>query len=40
MICFLLLFFFGGGVGGCLFEAGRLLTFPTHRVGAYSRLGA
>ena len=30
--------FFGGGVGsGRLFEAGRLLTFPTFRVGAYSR---
>ncbi len=25
---------------GHLFEAGRLLTFPTYRVGAYSRLGA
>ncbi len=24
----------------CLFEAGRLLTFPTFKVGAYSRLGA
>ena len=23
--------------GGCLFEAGRLLTFPAYRVGAYSR---
>ena len=23
--------------GGRLFEAGRLLTFPTYRVGAYSR---
>ena len=35
------IFFFlgGGGVdgGGRLFEAGRLLTFPTFRVGAYSR---
>ena len=34
-------FFFGtgagGGGGGGLFEAGRLLTFPTYRVGAYSR---
>ena len=30
-------FFFGGGRGGRLFEAGRLLTFPTYRVGAYSR---
>ena len=31
----------GGGVGrGRLFEAGRLLTFPTFRVGAYSKLGA
>ena len=34
-------FFFGGGEyfwggGGC----GRILTFPTSRVGAYSRLGA
>ena len=27
----------GGGGGGRLFEAGRLLTFPTYRVGAYSR---
>ena len=27
-------------MGGSLFEAGRLLTFPTYRVGAYSRLGA
>ena len=26
-----------GGGGGRLFEAGRLLTFPTYRVGAYSR---
>ena len=35
------LFFCGvGGAGGRLFEAGRLLTFPTYRVGAYSRLGA
>ena len=25
--------------GGCLFEAGCLLTFPTYRVSAYSRLG-
>ena len=24
-------------MGGRLFEAGRLLTFPTYRVGAYSR---
>ena len=24
--------------GGCLFEAGRLLTFLTYRIGAYSRL--
>ena len=40
-------FFFGGGWlggggggrvgGGRLFEAGRLLTFPTFRMGAYSR---
>ena len=31
-------FFWGGGVGGgCLFEAGCLLTFPTYRVGIYSR---
>ena len=30
------IFFWGGG-GGHLFEAGRLLTFPTYRVGAYSR---
>ena len=30
-------FFLGGGGGGCLFEAGHLLTFPTYRVGAYSR---
>ena len=30
----------GGGRGGRLFETGRLLTFPTYRVGAYSRLGA
>ena len=32
-------FFLGGGGrgGGRLFEAGRLLTFPTYRVGAYSR---
>ena len=35
-------FFLGGGGGGGkwggrLFEAGRLLTFPTYRVGAYSR---
>ncbi len=29
-----------GEEGGRLFEAGRLLTFPTFRVGAYSRLGA
>ena len=35
------IFFLGGGGGvdggGRLFEAGRLLTFPTFRVGAYSR---
>ena len=30
-------FFLGRGGGGCLFEAGHLLTFPTCRVGAYSR---
>ena len=29
-----------GGGSGRLFEAGRLLTFSTFRVGAYSRLGA
>ena len=34
--CFLFLFSFFGG-DGRLFEAGRLLTFPTYRVGAYSR---
>ena len=44
-LIFLFIFFFGGGgVGGGggerLFEAGRLLTFPIYRVGAYSRLGA
>ena len=27
----------GGGWGGRLFEAGRLLTFPAFRMGAYSR---
>ena len=27
----------GGGGGGRLFEAGRLLTFSTFRMGAYSR---
>ena len=32
-----LFFFCGGGGDGRLFEAGRLLTFPTYRVGAYSR---
>ena len=32
-----LFIYFGGGGGGRLFEAGRLLTFPTYRVGAYSR---
>ena len=31
------MFFLGGGGGGRLLEAGRLLTFPTYRVGAYSR---
>ena len=30
----------GGGGGGRLFEAGRLLTFSAFRVGANSRLGA
>ena len=38
--CALHFFFFGvrgGGGGGRLFQAGRLLTFPTYRVGAYSR---
>ena len=29
--------FFWGGGGGRLFKAGRLLTFPTYRVGGYSR---
>ena len=29
--------FMGGGVGGRLFEAGRLLTFSAFRMGAYSR---
>ena len=28
----------GGARGRCLFEAGRLLTFPTFKLGAYSRL--
>ena len=28
------------GGGGCLFEAGRLITFSALRMGAYSRLGA
>ena len=27
----------GGGGDGCLFEAGRLLTFSAFRMGAYSR---
>ena len=27
----------GGSGGGCLFEAGRLLTFSAFRIGAYSR---
>ena len=27
----------GGGGGGRLLEAGRLLTFPTYRMGAYLR---
>ena len=27
----------GGGGGGRLFEAGRLLTFPTYRVSTYLR---
>ena len=30
----------GVGWGGCLFEAGRLLTFSAFRMGANSRLGA
>ena len=30
----------GGGGGGRLFEAGRLLTFSAFRVGANSRVGA
>ena len=30
----------GGSGGGCLFEAGRLLTFSAFRIGANSRLGA
>ena len=34
---FIVFFFLGGGGDGRLFEAGRLLTFPTYRVGAYSR---
>ena len=29
--------FLGGGLGERLFEGGHLLTFPTYRVGAYSR---
>ena len=33
-------FSFLSGGGGRLFEDGRLLTFPTNRVGSYSRLGA
>ena len=39
LIFYLIIFvFFGGGGGdGRLFEAGRLLTFPTYSVGAYSR---
>ena len=39
-LIFLFIYYFflgGGGGGGRLFEAGRLLTFPTYRVGAYSR---
>ena len=28
------------GLGGRLFEAGRLLTFSTFKMGAYSRMGA
>ena len=27
----------GWGGGGCLFKAGRLLTFPALRMGTYSR---
>ena len=30
----------GGGWGGSLFEAGRLLTFPSYRKGTYLSLGA
>ena len=30
----------GGGGGGRLFEAGRLIAFSAFRMGAYSRLGA
>ena len=41
LLLFTSVFFLGGGGGGRLFEAGRLLTFPTYRrVGAYSKLGA
>ncbi len=29
-------FFYEAPRGGCLFEAGRLLTFPTYNVGVYS----
>ena len=37
-LCALQFFFFGGGGGGGrLFEAGRLFTFLTYRMGAYSR---
>ena len=40
LFIYLFIYFFwggGGGEDGRLFEAGRLLTFPTYRVGAYSR---
>ena len=39
LFIYIYFFFWGGGegVGGRLFEAGRLLTFPTYSVGAYSR---
>ena len=36
-LIYIYIFFFGGGGDGHLFKAGRLLTFPTFRVGAYSR---
>ena len=44
LVHFIIIIFGGGGCrvvgGGRLFEVGRLLTFSTFRVGAYSRLGA